>query len=112
MLRVMPGTGGRGAGEGGQNLTGAVEAANRRGISPIQVEPHPWRAVCAERCLHGSGRGGWKRAVFLILPGRDSLTRQVRTASGTSLATYFMKVVGEAPTGRSIRLIVTEHGIS
>jgi hypothetical protein len=35
--------------------------------------------------------------VFLILPGRDSLTRQVRTVGGTSLATYFMKVMGEAP---------------
>jgi hypothetical protein len=31
--------------------------------SPIPVEPHPRRAVCVERCLHGSGRGGWKRAV-------------------------------------------------
>ena len=26
------------------------------------MEPHPWRAVCAERCQHGSGRGGWKRS--------------------------------------------------
>jgi len=90
-----------------------------------------WKAVCSETGLYRlgrgqqkrsernlagallhSGRGGWKRAVFLILAGRDSLTRQVRTVGGTSLATYFIKVVGEAPTGRSRRLIVTEHGIS
>jgi hypothetical protein len=35
----MPQTRGRGAGEGGENPTGAVEAANRKGISPIPVEP-------------------------------------------------------------------------
>jgi hypothetical protein len=28
-----------------------------------------WKAVCAERCLHGLGRGGWKRAVFVKPPG-------------------------------------------
>ena len=37
---VMPRTRGRGAGEGGHNLTGAEEAANRKGISPRLVEPH------------------------------------------------------------------------
>jgi len=63
-LRAMPETGGRSAGEGGQNPKGAVEAANRKGISPIPVEPHPRRAVCAERCPHGSGGGSWKRADF------------------------------------------------
>jgi hypothetical protein len=62
----MPRTGGRGAGEGGQNPTGAVEAANRKGISPIQVEPHPWRAVCYESSLHGSGRDGWKRVYSVV----------------------------------------------
>ena len=27
-------------------------------VSPIQVEPHPWRAGCREIGLSGSGRGG------------------------------------------------------
>lgn len=68
MLRVMPETGGRGAGEGGQNPTGAMDVANRKGISPIPVEPQPWRAVCYESSLHGSGSDGWKRAVFMKPP--------------------------------------------
>ena len=68
MLGVMPRTGGRGAGEGGHNPTGAVEAAKRKGISPIPVEPHLWRAVGIERCLYGSGSDGWNRAVFMKPP--------------------------------------------
>jgi hypothetical protein len=28
---------------------------------PWEVKPHPWRAVCIERCTHGSERGSWKR---------------------------------------------------
>ena len=64
MLRVTPETGRRGAGEGGQNPTGAMDVVNRKGISPRPVEPPPWRAVCAERRLHGSGSDGWKRTVF------------------------------------------------
>ena len=60
----MPDTGGRGPGEDGQNPKGAVEAAAARD----QVEPSLWRAVCRESGLHGSGRGGWKRAVFTKPP--------------------------------------------
>jgi hypothetical protein len=29
-------------------------------------EPHPWRAVCAERCMHGSERGNWILADYLL----------------------------------------------
>jgi hypothetical protein len=68
-----------------------VEAANRKGISPIPVEPPPWRARCIERCPAGSGRGGWKRAAFLILPARGILSRQVGTTSGTSPTAYFIR---------------------
>jgi hypothetical protein len=68
MLGVTPDTGGRGAGEGGQNPTGAMEVANRKGISPRPVEPPPRRAACAERCPHGSGSDGWKRAIFMKPP--------------------------------------------
>jgi len=111
MPGVMPRTGWRAAGlwkrprpyAGGREPQGDKRSR--------QTKFQAWRAVCCESSLHGSGRGGWKRAVFLILPGRESLTRQVRTVGGTSLATYFMKVVGEAPPGRSRRLIVTEHGM-
>ncbi len=28
---------------------------------PTQEATRNWRAVCIERCKHGSGRGGWKR---------------------------------------------------
>ena len=58
----MPRTGGRGAGEGGQNPTGAMDVA----FSPIQVEPHPRRAVCCESSLHGSGRDRWKRVYSVV----------------------------------------------
>jgi hypothetical protein len=36
MIGAMPDTRGRGTGEDEQNPKGAVEAANRKGISPIQ----------------------------------------------------------------------------
>jgi hypothetical protein len=51
----MPGTRGRGTGDGGWS----------------EPNPHPWRAVCAERCTHGSERDNWKRASCLLyLVGR------------------------------------------
>jgi hypothetical protein len=28
-------------------------------------KPHPWRAVCIERCMHGSERGSWKRGLMV-----------------------------------------------
>src|SRR5450755_1664161 len=62
MIGVMPDTWGRGPGEDGQNPKGAVDAAAARD----QVEPSLWRAVCHESGLHGSGRGGWKRACFQV----------------------------------------------
>jgi hypothetical protein len=75
-----------------------VEAANRKGISPIPVEPPLWRARCIERCPAGSGRGGWKRAAFLILPARGILSRQVGTISGTSPTAYFISMPANAWT--------------
>jgi hypothetical protein len=62
MIGVMPDTWGRGLGEDGHNPKGAVDAAAAR----YQVEPSLWRAVCCESSLHGSGRGGWKRAWFQV----------------------------------------------
>jgi hypothetical protein len=62
MIGVMPDTRGRGPGEDGQNLKGAVDAAAAR----YQVEPSLRRAVCRESGLHGSGRGGWKRTCLQI----------------------------------------------
>ena len=53
---------GKGLGEDEQNPKGAVDAAAARD----QVEPSLWRAVCHESGLHGSGRGGWKRACFQV----------------------------------------------
>ena len=51
-----------------------------------------WRAVCGESCTHGSGRGGEKRAVFIIPPEREILIRQVRRNSSTSLAALYIKL--------------------
>jgi hypothetical protein len=48
----MPDTRGRGPGEDGQNLKGAVDAAGAR----YQVEPSLRRAVCRESGLHGVRR--------------------------------------------------------
>ena len=57
MIGVTPDTWGRGAGEGRQNPTGAVEAATAQyRWSSLSGEPD---AVKAAR--PGSGRGGWKR---------------------------------------------------
>jgi hypothetical protein len=36
----------------------------------------------------GSGRGGWNRAVSLILPGKGIFSRRVGTFNGTSLAAH------------------------
>lgn len=66
MIGAMPDTRGRGAGDGGQNPTGTMDVANRKGISPRPVEPPPWRARCIERCPAGSGRGSWVRLQSLL----------------------------------------------
>ena len=42
-------------------------------------------------------------------PVREEVVGDV--PKGNALATYFIKVVDKAPTGRSRRLIVTEHGM-
>jgi hypothetical protein len=85
----MPETGGRGAGEGRQNPKGVVDAAEARyRWSYLPGEPDALKGAC---------------------PVREEVVGDV--PKGNALATYFMKVVGEAPTGRSRRLIVTEHGI-
>ena len=62
-------------------------------IRPRSTEVSARKAVCIERCMHGLGRGCWKRAAFLILPAQGLLCRQVGISSGTSLAAYFTKLV-------------------
>jgi hypothetical protein len=93
MLRVMPETGGRGAGEGRQNPKGVVDATETR---------YRWSYLPGEPDALKGAR-----------PVREGVVGNV--PKGNALATYFMKVmwvVWEAPTWRSRRLIVTEHGIS
>ena len=85
----MPETGGRGAGEGRQNPKGVVDATEARyRWSYLPGEPDALKGAC---------------------PVREEVVGNV--PKGNALATYFIKVVDEAPTGRSRRLIVTEHGI-
>jgi hypothetical protein len=64
MIGVTPDTRGRGAGEGRQNLTGAVDAA--AALYRWSYLPGEPDAVKAAR--PGSGRGGWKRIVFMKPP--------------------------------------------
>ena len=64
MLRVMPETGGRAAGEGGQNQKGAVDAVQARDRwSHLPGEPDAVKAASP-----GSEGGRWKRAAFLAVP--------------------------------------------
>ncbi len=51
----------------------------------------------------GKGLSSWNHQKFLA---------GLKKENSTSPAAYFMKVMCEAPTWRSRRLIVTEHGIS
>src|SRR6266446_5063209 len=87
MLSVTAETRGRGTGRGAREhgCTGGY-------IRPRSTEVSAWKAVCIERCMHGLGRGRWKRAAFLILPAKGILHRQVGILSGTSLAAYFTNV--------------------
>jgi hypothetical protein len=78
MLRVMPETRGRGAGEGRHNPKGAVDAAEARyRWSYLPGEPDALKGAC---------------------PVREEVVGDV--PQGNALATYFMKVVCEAPTLR------------
>jgi hypothetical protein len=83
-LSVTAETRGRGTGRGTREhgCTGGY-------IRPRSTEVSAGKAVCIERCMHGLGRGRWKRAAFLILPAKGLLHRQVRIPSGTSPAAYF-----------------------
>jgi hypothetical protein len=84
----MPETGGRGAGEGRQNPKGVVDATEAR---------YRWSYLPGEPDALKGAR-----------PVREEVVGNV--PKGNALATYFMKVVREAPMLRSRRLIVTEHG--
>ena len=87
----MPDTRGRDTGEGGSY----VPVVYRMVRQPWEDEPHLWRAVCIERCMHGSGKGSWKRDLMVhvrgarwlsILPGW-SLVR-IQLGPPLSLQTY------------------------
>ena len=78
MVRVMPETGGRGAGEGRQNPTGVVDATEAR---------YRWSYLPGEPDALNGAR-----------PVREEVVGNV--PKGNALATYFMKVVCEAPTLR------------
>ena len=39
------------------------------GATALEEEPHLWRAVCIERCMHGSERGSWKRDLMVHVRG-------------------------------------------
>jgi hypothetical protein len=80
MPGVMPRTGGRAAGlwkrprpcAGGREPQGDKRSR--------QTKFQAWRAVCCESSLHGSGRGWWKRAVFMKPPEEISGGSEERTA--------------------------------